>query len=65
MHTEASKWVEPWQYAVAGIVPPIGVILAIIAWAKNEVGPGLALMATSWLCGYLWLLLLIVVVGTG
>jgi len=34
-------------YAVALIIPIIGFILGIVALARNEVGPGLALWATS------------------
>ena len=28
-------------------LPPVGIILSIKAWSRNEVGPGFALLATS------------------
>ena len=36
-----------WSYVVAVLVPFVGVILAVVAWARGHVGPGFALMATS------------------
>ena len=32
---------------MAVLVPFVGVILAVVAWARGHVGPGFALMATS------------------
>lgn len=48
------------QYVWAAVIPIVGVILAILAWARGHVGPGLALMATSWTSAFLFWLPLVV-----
>jgi hypothetical protein len=42
------------SYVAAVILPIVGIILGIVALAKNRVGPGLALMAAAWLAGLVW-----------
>lgn len=49
------------SYLVAVLVPIVGVILGIIALAKNKVGPGLALVLTAWVAMAVWATLIIAV----
>lgn len=42
------------SYVAAALIPVLGVIFAIVALAKNRVGPGLALIATSALAFAVW-----------
>jgi hypothetical protein len=36
------------EIAFAVLIPPIAVILAIVRFARDEVGPGLALLLSGW-----------------
>jgi|1185.fasta_scaffold581629_1 hypothetical protein len=49
------------SYLVAVLVPIVGVILGIIALAKNKVGPGLALVLTAWVAMAVWATLIMAV----
>ena len=51
---QRTKGVGGWWYVLALLLPIAGVIAGIYWLAKNEVGPGLALFATSfvgWMAG--------------
>ena len=43
-----------WWYLVAALVPVVGIVVGIVAAAKNRVGPALALWATSFLAAWVW-----------
>jgi len=52
-----NHWVTGHHYLFSAIIPLLGIILGIVAMAKNEVGPGLALLATSIVCSPIALVL--------
>lgn len=54
----AETWTKNGHYLWAVLFPIAGVILAVRAWSKSELGPGFALMTTSALAFALWYVLL-------
>jgi hypothetical protein len=68
---DGSQWVRPADYSdapaetpgagsyiVAVLFPVVGVVLAIIQFARGNVGPGLALLVTSGLSAVVWSIVL-------
>jgi hypothetical protein len=46
------------SYVLAVAFPIVGVILAIVAFARSHVGPGFALLLTSGVAFFAWLVIL-------
>lgn len=51
---EPSSFPGAGSYIAAALIPIIGAILGIVALAKNRIGPGLALIATSVVAVAVW-----------
>src|SRR5688572_6163982 len=46
------------SYIVAVLIPIVGVVLAVRQFARNNIGPGFALLVTSVAVGAAWLVLI-------
>lgn len=52
----------PEEYWLSGIIPPVGIILGIIAMSRNFTGPGLALWAVSFIAFWIvWPVMIFVI----
>ena len=47
------------SYALAFGIPVVGMVLAIVTWARGHVGPGLALISTAMFGAVVWTLVLV------
>ena len=53
------------SYIVAVLIPIIGAILAIIQFARGNTGPGAALLLTSIVAGFIWIMVLTMAAAAG